>query len=75
MQKGVLLGRLQDLLAASAIFTVLLGPPLPVSARSPEEPQLAQAVQRTFDIPPQPLSSALPLFGQQSGGRYRPMPH
>jgi len=67
MQKGVLLGRLQDLLAASAIFTVLLGPPLPVSARSPEEPQLAQAAQRTFDIPPQPLSSALPLFGQQSG--------
>jgi len=54
-------------LASSAIFMVLAVPPLPVFARTPEESQVAQADRRTFNIPPQPLSSALPLFGQQSG--------
>jgi len=28
---------------------------------------IAQAQQRTFDIPPQPLAGALAAFGQQSG--------
>ncbi len=31
------------------------------------ETDIAQAARRSFDIPPQPLSTALVLFGQQSG--------
>ena len=43
-------------------------PPTPLLAQSPaDDAQTAQTAQRTFDIPRQPLSSALPLFGQQSG--------
>ena len=68
MQQFVRPGRFQELFAASAVVLALAAPPTPLFAQSPaDDAQTAQTAQRTFDIPPQPLSSALPLFGQQSG--------
>src|SRR5262245_17286574 len=36
-------------------------------AQDAASPQITQAVQRDFNIAPQPLTSALAQFGQQSG--------
>jgi iron complex outermembrane receptor protein len=38
-----------------------------VRAQDVSVTETAQATTRSFNIPPQPLASALPLFGQQSG--------
>ena len=68
MQQFVRPSRFQELFAASAVVLALAASPTPLFAQSPaDDAQTAQTAQRTFDIPPQPLSSALPLFGQQSG--------
>jgi iron complex outermembrane recepter protein len=68
MAKGVRTVQGSHLLATSAILVVLMATALPLRAQGQAgEPQVGQASQRSFNIPPQPLSSALPLFGQQSG--------
>ncbi len=50
------------LVAGGAVATAV-----PAMAQGGRDAETAQAVTRTFNIPPQPLASALPLFGQQSG--------
>ncbi len=56
------------LLLVALLMAALLVAAPPLQAQQVEgKPQVAQSARRVFDIPPQPLSSALPLFGQQSG--------
>ncbi|MGQ3297468.1 TonB-dependent siderophore receptor [Reyranella sp.] len=55
---------LQGVALALATVTVVGGE---ASAQSEPGIGIAQAQQRSFDIPPQPLAGALAAFGQQSG--------
>ncbi|MPZ35682.1 MAG: TonB-dependent siderophore receptor [Rhodospirillales bacterium] len=68
MGEGVRSIRGKHLLATSAILVVLTAATPPLRAQGQASgPQVSQTTQRSFNIAPQPLSSALPLFGQQSG--------
>lgn len=55
--------RLLGSAALSALWMVVV----PDTTWAEEGQQLAQATQKTFAIPPQPLSSALTSFGRQAG--------
>jgi len=55
------------LLGASASLAGMAAIGNPAQAQGRPDAELAQAETRTFDIPPQPLDSALLMFGQQSG--------
>ena len=62
--------RFRTVAGASTLLAVLAANTATTHAQEPppSAQMLAQAANtRTFDIPPQPLASALPLFGQQSG--------
>jgi iron complex outermembrane receptor protein len=69
MGQGVRSIQGRHLLATSVIVVALMAATAPLRAQGQtSEPQVGQATQqRSFNIPPQPLSSALPLFGRQSG--------
>ncbi len=51
---------------AAVLATTLLVAGLPALAQ-PVEPETAQAIVQSFNIPPQPLAEALIQFGRQSG--------
>ena len=61
--------RFRAVAGASALAAALAANTVTTHAQEPPPSvQMAQAATAwTFDIPPQPLASALPLFGQQSG--------
>ncbi|HQS17182.1 TonB-dependent receptor [Reyranella sp.] len=55
------------MLGTSAITMVLAAGATPAVAQSPDVQTVQAPAQRSFNIGPQSLASALPLFGQQSG--------
>lgn len=55
------------LLSTSAVGLILAASALPALSQSPDVQTVQAPAQRTFNIAPQSLASALPLFGHQSG--------
>lgn len=72
MDKRLISVDVKALLGSSAVALAIATAASPVLSQSRDVQTVQAPAQRTFNIPPQPLASALPLFGHSRAARSPP---